>query len=84
MAVIGAFCVSVNKEFCINAQMPGKRPAPMFVRTVFCAGRIPLSEYQNFTLVGCRICAEFCRSMRFASIRRTRIHHALPVDLLDH
>jgi NAD-dependent dihydropyrimidine dehydrogenase PreA subunit len=24
MAVIGAFCVSVNKEICINARMPGK------------------------------------------------------------
>ena len=24
MAVIGAFCVSVNKEICVNAQMPGK------------------------------------------------------------
>lgn len=64
MAVIGAFCVSVNKEICINARMPGK--------CATCAEVCPHNVYaldsytgemivQNFNAcVGCRICAEFC------------------------
>jgi glutamate synthase domain-containing protein 2/NAD-dependent dihydropyrimidine dehydrogenase PreA subunit len=64
MAVIGAFCVSVNKEICLNARMPGK--------CATCAEVCPHGVYAldmttgemnvvNFnTCVGCRICAEFC------------------------
>jgi glutamate synthase domain-containing protein 2 len=64
MGVVGAFCVSVNKEICINAQMPGK--------CATCAEVCPHGVYaldvetgqmqiQNFNAcVGCRICAEFC------------------------
>src|SRR5512145_3523616 len=64
MAVIGAFCVSVNKELCINAEMPGK--------CATCAEVCPHGVYAldlttgemnvvNFNAcVGCRICAEFC------------------------
>jgi len=64
MAVIGAFCVSVNKEICINARMPGK--------CATCAEVCPHDVYgldgfsgevnvHNFNAcVGCRICAEFC------------------------
>jgi methylamine---glutamate N-methyltransferase subunit C len=64
MAVIGAFCVSVNKEICLNARMPGK--------CATCAEVCPHGVYSldpytgsmevvNFnTCVGCRICAEFC------------------------
>jgi glutamate synthase domain-containing protein 2 len=66
MAVIGAFCVSVNKELCINARMPGK--------CATCAEVCPHEVYgldsssgevnvRNFNAcVGCRICAEFCPS----------------------
>lgn len=64
MAVIGAFCVSVNREICINSQMPGK--------CATCAQVCPHGVYeldpisgemniQNYnTCVGCRICSEFC------------------------
>lgn len=64
MAVIGAFCVSVNRELCINARMPGK--------CATCAEVCPYDVYsldvytgemhvQNFNAcVGCRICVEFC------------------------
>ena len=64
MAAIGAFCVSVNREICINARMPGK--------CATCAEVCPHGVYaldpitgemnvQNFNAcVGCRICAEFC------------------------
>lgn len=64
MAVIGAFCVSVNKELCINAQMPGKCAT---CSEVCPHGVYALDTYtgemavQNFNAcVGCRICAEFC------------------------
>jgi glutamate synthase domain-containing protein 2 len=64
MSVIGAFCVSVNKEACLNARMPGK--------CATCAEVCPYGVYaldpitgemniQNYNAcVGCRICAEFC------------------------
>lgn len=64
MAIIGAFCVSVNREICVNSQMPGK--------CATCAQVCPHNVYeldtmtgemniQNYnTCVGCRICAEFC------------------------
>ncbi|MGD9093358.1 MAG: glutamate synthase-related protein [Anaerolineales bacterium] len=64
MSVVGAFCVSVNRESCINARMPGK--------CATCAEVCPHGVYafdpytgemniQNYNAcVGCRICAEFC------------------------
>jgi len=64
MSVVGAFCVSVNRELCVNAQMPGK--------CAVCADVCPHGVYaldpftgvmhiQNYNAcVGCRICSEFC------------------------
>ncbi|MBN1887946.1 MAG: alpha-hydroxy-acid oxidizing protein [Thermoflexales bacterium] len=64
MAVVGAFCVSVNRDVCLNARMPGK--------CATCAEVCPHGVYsldartgemlvQNYNAcVGCRICAEFC------------------------
>jgi glutamate synthase domain-containing protein 2 len=64
MAVVGAFCVSVNREACINARMPGK--------CATCAEVCPHGVYALDTVtgemnivnynacVGCRICSEFC------------------------
>ena len=64
MAIVGSFCVSVNREVCINSQMPGKCAA--------CADVCPHGVYAldprtgemnvvNYNAcVGCRICAEFC------------------------
>jgi len=64
MPIVGAFCVSINREICINSQMPGK--------CATCAEVCPHGVYvldlatgemnvQNFNAcVGCRICAEFC------------------------
>jgi len=64
MAVIGAFCVSVNKEICLNARMPGKcatcaEVCPHGVYAVDIAtGEMNVVNFN--TCVGCRICAEFC------------------------
>lgn len=64
MAIVGAFCVSVNREICVNSKMPGK--------CATCAEVCPHGVYaldaytgemnvQNFNAcVGCRICVEFC------------------------
>lgn len=64
MSVVGAFCVSVNRERCINSQMVGK--------CAVCAEVCPHGVYaldpftgmmhiQNYNAcVGCRICSEFC------------------------
>ena len=64
MAVIGAFCVSVNKEICLNARMPGKCAtcAEVCPHNVFALdARTGEMIVQNFNAcVGCRICAEFC------------------------
>ncbi|MBI4672578.1 MAG: hypothetical protein HY741_13045, partial [Chloroflexi bacterium] len=63
MAVIGAFCVSVMKGACVNAQYPCKcatcvEVCPYDVYEIDAAGRV---QVQNFNAcVGCRICAEFC------------------------
>jgi glutamate synthase domain-containing protein 2 len=64
MAVIGAFCVSVNRELCINARMPGKCatcadvcPYNVYSLDVY-TGRMQIQNYN--ACVGCRICAEFC------------------------
>lgn len=64
MGAIGAFCVSVNRQACLNSLMPGKCGT--------CADVCPYGVYafdqanghvhiQNYnTCVGCRICVEFC------------------------
>ncbi|MFC1936055.1 glutamate synthase-related protein [Chloroflexota bacterium] len=64
MSVVGAFCVSVNKEACLNARMPGKcatcaEVCPHGVYTLDTAtGEMIIQNYN--ACVGCRICAEFC------------------------
>lgn len=64
MTVVGAFCVSVNREACINARMPGKCatcaevcPHGVYVLDVY-TGEMTIQNYN--ACVGCRICAEFC------------------------
>jgi glutamate synthase domain-containing protein 2 len=66
MSVIGAFCVSVNREVCINERMPGKCatcaevcPHGVYKLDVQ-TGQMKIVNYN--TCVGCRICAEFCPS----------------------
>jgi glutamate synthase domain-containing protein 2/NAD-dependent dihydropyrimidine dehydrogenase PreA subunit len=63
MTTIGAFCVTLHKDECINSLMPGK-----------CATCVEICPYGVFSLngnhevvvknynacVGCRLCAEFC------------------------
>jgi glutamate synthase domain-containing protein 2 len=64
MSVVGAFCVSVNREVCINARMPGKcatcaEVCPHGVYALdFHTGEMRIKNYN--ACVGCRICAEFC------------------------
>ncbi len=64
MAVIGAFCISVNQEACLNAQMPGKcatcaEVCPHGVYALdLASGAMHIQNYN--ACVGCRICAEFC------------------------
>ena len=64
MSVIGAFCVSVNKELCLNARMPGKcatcsEVCPHGVYALdSLTGEMHIQNYN--ACVGCRICAEFC------------------------
>ncbi len=64
MSVVGAFCVSVNREVCINALMPGKCatcaevcPYGVFALDLH-SGEMRIRNYN--ACVGCRICAEFC------------------------
>ncbi len=66
MAVVGAFCISVNRSLCVNALQNGK--------CATCVEVCPHGVYaldshsgemiiQNFNAcVGCRICTEFCPS----------------------
>jgi len=61
--VNGTFCVTVMKDRCINARMPGKCAAcvevcPYDVYTIDKAGNVHVQNYN--ACVGCRICAEFC------------------------
>ena len=64
MSVVGAFCVSVNRQVCLNAQMPGKcatcaEVCPHGVYAMDLAtGQMSIQNYN--ACVGCRICAEFC------------------------
>ncbi|HER34972.1 MAG TPA: FMN-binding glutamate synthase family protein, partial [Halothiobacillaceae bacterium] len=63
MPVNGTFCVSVMKDRCINARMPGKcatcvEVCPYNVYTIDDTGHVHVQNYN--ACVGCRICAEFC------------------------
>jgi len=63
MPVIGTFCVSVDKDVCVNAQSPGKcatcvEVCPYGVYEIDAQGQVHVNNYN--TCVGCRICAEFC------------------------
>ena len=64
MSVVGAFCVSVNRQVCLNALMPGKcatcaEVCPHGVYALDPAtGQVHIQNYN--ACVGCRICAEFC------------------------
>lgn len=82
MAVIGAFCVSVMKSSCLNAQYPGKCATcvdvcPYDVYAIDESGQVSV---QNFNAcVGCRICAEFCpgNAIRINSAEPEHITRAL-------
>ncbi len=61
--VNGTFCVTVMKDRCINAGMPGKcatcvQVCPYDVYAMDATGHVRVSNYN--ACVGCRICAEFC------------------------
>ena len=61
--VNGTFCVSVMKDQCINARMPGKcatcvEVCPHEVYAIDASGHVRVQNYN--ACVGCRICAEFC------------------------
>ncbi len=82
MAVVGAFCVSVMKNACINARYPGKcatcvEVCPYDVYAFEDGGQVVV---QNFNAcVGCRICAEFCpgNAIRINSAEPESITRAL-------
>jgi glutamate synthase domain-containing protein 2 len=59
----GTFCVSVMKDRCINAKMPGKcatcvEVCPYGVYVLDDMGNVHVQNYN--ACVGCRICADFC------------------------
>jgi len=61
--VNGTFCVTIMKDRCINARMPGKcatctEVCPYDVYAIDEAGQVRIQNYN--ACVGCRICAEFC------------------------
>ncbi len=63
MPIVGAFCVTVHKDVCINAQVPGKcatcvEVCPYEVYAIDEKGQVAVQNYN--ACVGCRICAEFC------------------------
>lgn len=64
MPIVGAFCVSVNSEVCLNSQMPGKCATCVEVCPHNVYALDPITgevNVQNFNAcVGCRICSEFC------------------------
>lgn len=82
MAVIGAFCVSVMKSSCLNAQYPGKCATcvdvcPYDVYAIDESGQVAVQNYN--ACVGCRICAEFCpgNAIRINSAEPEHITRAL-------
>jgi glutamate synthase domain-containing protein 2 len=59
----GTFCVTMMKDRCINARMPGKCATCVEVcpYNVFAIDGEGYAYIQNYNAcVGCRICAEFC------------------------
>ncbi len=61
--VNGTFCVTVMKDRCINAAMPGKcatcvEVCPHEVYAIDDEGNVRVQNYN--ACVGCRICSEFC------------------------
>jgi glutamate synthase domain-containing protein 2/NAD-dependent dihydropyrimidine dehydrogenase PreA subunit len=61
--VNGTFCVTIMKDRCINARMPGKcatcvEVCPYNVYAIDEAGQVRVQNYN--ACVGCRICSEFC------------------------
>lgn len=64
MPIVGAFCVSINREICLNSQMSGKcatcaEVCPHGVYSLdLASGEMNVQNYN--ACVGCRICAEFC------------------------
>ena len=63
MSTVGAFCVTLNENQCINSRMPGKCATCVEVCPYGVYGLNEENEVriQNYNAcVGCRICAEFC------------------------
>lgn len=63
MATIGAFCVTLHKDECINLRMPGKcatcvEICPYGVYALNGNNEVVVQNYN--ACVGCRLCAEFC------------------------
>jgi glutamate synthase domain-containing protein 2/NAD-dependent dihydropyrimidine dehydrogenase PreA subunit len=61
--VNGTFCVTVMKDRCLNARMPGKcatcvEVCPYDVYAMDGNGHVHVQNYN--ACVGCRICSEFC------------------------
>ncbi len=61
--VNGTYCVSVMRDRCLNARMPGKcatcaKVCPYEVYALDGEGNLFVQNYN--ACVGCRICAEFC------------------------
>jgi glutamate synthase domain-containing protein 2/NAD-dependent dihydropyrimidine dehydrogenase PreA subunit len=59
----GTYCVTVMKDRCINARMPGKcatcvEVCPYNVYSIDAGGNVHIQNYN--ACVGCRICSEFC------------------------
>jgi glutamate synthase domain-containing protein 2 len=63
MATVGAFCVTLDRERCINSRMPGKcatcaEICPYGVYSLNGDNEVVIKNYN--ACVGCRLCAEFC------------------------
>jgi NAD-dependent dihydropyrimidine dehydrogenase PreA subunit len=63
MSTVGAFCVTLNENHCINSRMPGKCATCVEICPYGVYGLNEENEVriQNYNAcVGCRLCAEFC------------------------
>ena len=63
MSTVGAFCVTLNTDQCINSRMPGKcatcvEVCPYGVYGLNGDNKVVVQNYN--ACVGCRLCAEFC------------------------